>query len=199
MAEKVECDICHMTFKDEHGLMQHKQAKHPVEEKTPSVNMRKMRNWLIFIVIVGFIIFGIGWVVFSTVEGINYCKTARVTEIEIGGHTNLALHHHAKLEIIIGGERQTIPANIGILPGIMRPIHTHSADNEIHLEGPCQREFKLGEFFEIWGKKFSSNGIFDKDSNSGTLTMLVNGIENNEFENYIIKDGDDIVIEFKSG
>lgn len=197
MSERLECEICHMTFKDEQGLMQHKQAKHPVEEK-PRINTRKVRNWAIFIVIIALIAAGLTWVIASTYKGINYCKTAPASEINIGAHTNLALHHHADLEIIIDGVKQTIPTNIGVLPGIMRPIHTHDASGEIHLEGPCQRDFKLGEFFEIWGKEFSSEKIFDKNVDSGVLTMKANNAKNNEFENYVIKDSDEIVIEFKS-
>ena len=198
MAEKVKCEVCGVMFKDEHGLAQHKSAKHPVVESGVKFNSKKIRNWTIFIVIVGFVIFGIVWLIYSTYSAINYCKVAPVTEVDIGGHTNLALHIHSKLIIIIDGKQQIIPANIGILPGIMRPIHTHATDNEIHIEGPCQRDFTIGEFFQIWNKPFSSECIIDKCTDSGILTMTVNGVLNTEFENYYMKDGDDIIIEYKS-
>ena len=106
MAEKTRCEICGAEFKNEEGLAQHKAAKHPIIEKKPSINSRKIRNWAVFIVIVGLAIFFIGWLIFSTINGINYCKIAPVTEINIGGHTNLALHNHAHLEIIIDGKAQ---------------------------------------------------------------------------------------------
>ena len=198
MAEKSRCEICGMEFKNEEGLAQHKAAKHPVIEKKQSINSRKIRNWTVFIIIIGLVIFFIGWLISSTINGINYCKIAPVTEIDIGGHTNLALHNHADLEMIIDGKAQIIPANIGILPGVMRPIHTHDAGGELHMEGPCKRDFKLGDFFAIWGKKFNSQCIFDKCTDSGALKMTVNGFDNKEFENYILKDDDDIVIEYNS-
>lgn len=198
MAERIECGICHMTFKDENGLMQHKQAKHPVVVK-PKIDTKKIGNWIIAIVIIGLVIVGVVWLGYSTFKGINSCKTDPAETINIGGHTNLALHNHAILNIIIDGEKQIIPGNIGILPGIMRPVHTHGLDNELHLEGPCQRDFTLHDFFAIWGRQFNSQCIFDKCTGEGTLSMKVNGEDNKEFENYIIKDDDDIVIEYSSG
>ncbi len=198
MAEKVTCDICNLTFKDENGLAQHKEAKHPVEKKS-TINTKKIRNWTIFILITGIVLFFLIWLVSSTVKGINYCKDAPVTEINIGGHTNLALHHHVKLNIFIDGVKQIIPANIGILSNIMRPLHTHDTDNEIHMEGPCKRDFKLGDFFAIWGKTFNSQCILDKcTTDGGVLTMKVNGIDNNDFDNYILKDEDSIIIDYIS-
>ncbi|MDO8508154.1 MAG: hypothetical protein Q7S27_00550 [Nanoarchaeota archaeon] len=197
MADRVECEICHATFKDENGLTQHKQAKHPVEEKPAKVNTKKIKNYAIAIIIIGLIAIGMAWLVYSTYQGVNSCKTAPVTEVNIGGHTNLAMHIHASLNILIDGQKQTVPANVGILPGVMRPMHTHSTDNEIHIEGPCKREFKLGEFFQIWGREFSSQCIFDKCTDEGTLTMKVNGVANSDFENYVIKDHDNIVVEYE--
>ncbi len=198
MAEKTKCEICNIVFKDEHGLAQHKAAKHPIIVKEPVFNGRRIRNWAIFIISAS-IVLSIGWVIASTYKGINSCKTAPVTDINIGGHTNLALHIHADLNIIIDGKNQLIPANIGILPGIMRPMHTHASDNIIHIEGPCKREFRLGEFFEIWGKEFINSAcIFDKCTTDGILSMRVNGISNNEYNRYIIKDHDSIVIEYNS-
>ena len=198
MAERIKCEICQITFKDENGLMQHKQAKHPVVEKPQKINTKKIKNWTIIIVVIGLIIMGFGWLIYSTYQGINSCKTESAETMNIGGHTNLALHIHAALNIIIDGEKQAIPANIGILPGIMRPVHTHALDNEVHLEGPCQRDFTLRDFFAIWGRQFNSQCIFDKCTEGGILSMRVNGVDNQDFDSYIIKDDDDIVIEYKS-
>ncbi len=35
------------------------------------------------------------------------------------------LHWHPKLKIYINGEKQELPANIGILPSKHEPLHTH--------------------------------------------------------------------------
>lgn len=99
------------------------------------------------------------------------------------------LHWHSELRIKILGKEQDVPANIGI-GAIHQPLHTHEADNIIHMEfsrAVRENDIKLGQFFKIWGKKF----------NSKKVKMLINGKENNEFENYIMKDGDKIEISYE--
>lgn len=101
------------------------------------------------------------------------------------------IHWHPNLAIYIKGQKQEIPANIGINPSFHSPIHTHDADGVLHMEMQgviTKKDTTLGRFFEIWGKKFAS---------MGTATMLVNGIENKEFENYKMKDGDKIEIRYE--
>jgi hypothetical protein len=110
------------------------------------------------------------------------------------------IHWHPEISITILGQKQVIPANIGL--GVAeRPIHTHEKDGVIHLEfrGLVKKEeIKLGRFFEIWGKKFNKDCIFDKCNGlEGQLKMLVNGEPNSEFENYVMRDRDKIEIIFE--
>lgn len=59
-------------------------------------------------------------------------------------------------------------------------------------------DVRLGRFFEIWRKQFTKDCIFDTcDGSGGKLKMLVNGRENFEFENYIMRDRDKIEIIFE--
>ena len=109
------------------------------------------------------------------------------------------IHWHANLEIIVNGVKQEIPANIGI--GITHaPLHTHDSDGVVHMEFAglvTEKDLQLGKFFKIWGKKFSSSCIFEFCNGSGgELKMIVNGNPNNEFENYVMQDGDNIKIIF---
>ena len=122
------------------------------------------------------------------------------------------VHWHPKLKIIIKGEEQFIPPNIGISIGNnidnqisgmrMSPTHTHTGDGIIHLENnrPWQKPetLTLGYFFRVWDKKFNSSCIFEYCNNeNGTLTMTVNGKPNFEFEKYMMHDKDEIIIEYK--
>jgi len=68
----------------------------------------------------------------------------------------------------------------------------------MEFSGLClEDDLRLGRFFEIWGKRFNKNCIFDKCSGpEGQLKMFVNGELNYEFENYMMKDGDKIEIIF---
>jgi hypothetical protein len=110
------------------------------------------------------------------------------------------LHWHPQIAIFINGERQEISPTIGL--GVVHgSIHTHDSNGEIHLEFPSvvrKNDLRLGRFFEAWGKKFTSECIFDFCNGSeGTLKMLVNGEENHEFADYLMKDGDKIEIRYE--
>lgn len=110
------------------------------------------------------------------------------------------IHWHPNLEIWIKGERVTIPANIG-LGGIHADTHTHEENDRIHLEmsRPVREsDTRLAKFFETWGKEFNSQCILDVcNGEDGTVKMFVNGEENTEFENYHMKDGDQIEIRYE--
>lgn len=110
------------------------------------------------------------------------------------------IHWHPELEIYIKGERQTIPQNVGLLAG-HNPIHTHDDLPVIHLEfggRVTQDDIRLGKFFDVWEKKFSSECIFNYcNGEEGTVKMFVNGELSTEFENYVMRDGDKIEIRYE--
>lgn len=110
----------------------------------------------------------------------------------------LGMHIHPQLSILINGGHLGIPANIGITADCMRPVHTHDASNQLHVEWTAARDFTLGEFFRVWGKTFAKNQIFDYKANeTHTVTLTVNGAPNQEFEKLVLRDNDQIVIEYK--
>lgn len=138
---------------------------------------------IIFLVILGWFF----WSEFSAPEGDIVARNG--------------LHWHADLSIDILGEMQDIPAGIGLARLPHNPMHTHDRDSVIHMEfaGLVKKDdLKLSQFFNIWGKTFDRDCIFDKCSGqAGQLKMLVSGKENPDFENYAMKDGDKIAIIFK--
>lgn len=198
MVEEIKCEICGKVLSSKEALDMHIKAKHPEKVKhSKPFPVKKIRNWAIFLVILSFVIWGI----YALMTSSNSFDTLPVTEINIGSHQNIALHIHSNLEIKINGEDFPIPTNIGVETGIMRPLHTHDATGEVHIEGPYSRDFKIEEFFQVWNKTFNSTCIFEHcTSNNGnsTLRMLVNSQENQQFENYIMRDNDEIVIEYNS-
>ncbi len=164
-----------------------------IEGKTKERQKRRMKKTMkmaAVILMVGGIIFGGGWYFISRVEP---GEKSDIVSREL-------IHWHPELKIKILGEEQEIPANIGI--GVVHQlIHTHAPDGVIHIESTGQvreNDIKLGRFFEIWGKIFNKDCIFDKCSGQdGQVKMLVNGQENYEYENYIMRDGDKIEIIFE--
>lgn len=120
----------------------------------------------------------------------------------LGSHSSGISHTHSSLSIIIQGEEISIPQNIGIqdsvCPNGMRGVHTHDDTGRLHIETPSQIDAPIGAFFNIWGEIFNSEQIFDNIADSDhEVIMLVNGEVNDEFENYIMLDGDTIKISFE--
>ena len=105
------------------------------------------------------------------------------------------IHWHPQLAIIIKGQQQAIPPN---LKGL---VHTHDSSGTLHWElgGPVRKNFVLLKFFfGTWGKTFTANQILDsKNGSNGKVQMLVNGQPNTQFENYQVKDKDQIQISYE--
>lgn len=117
--------------------------------------------------------------------------------------TENGLHWHPKVTVTIKGQNQEIPPNLG-MGAVHGKIHTHDQDNKegvVHLEMKgvvTKDDTRLGRFFQVWGKELASAKLFDKTNGSeGKVKMLVNGKENTEFENYLMKDGDNIEIRYE--
>lgn len=123
-----------------------------------------------------------------------------------------SIHWHIDLGIEINGEPYPIPKNVGIgsqysdspyfHSGMqMTSIHTHDDSGTLHWEisgrSPKDGELLLGAFFDIWGKPFSADSLFDYSTDDGELTMLVNDSPNDQFDEYRVQDGDNILIRFK--
>lgn len=117
--------------------------------------------------------------------------------------TKTGLHWHPKLAILIKGQKQELADGIG-LGAVHQKIHTHTEDFKegvMHMEMQglvVKDDTKLGKFFQVWGKDFNSKKILDKEATSeGQIQMIVNGTENKDFENYLMKDGDNIEIKYE--
>ena len=68
-----------------------------------------------------------------------------------------ALHIHQHLDILVNGKPVTVPAGIGINEAarFISPLHTHDVSGVIHVESDVMRDFTLGQFFDVWGVRFS--------------------------------------------
>lgn len=104
-------------------------------------------------------------------------------------------HIHPTLEIQIQNSSMVIPANIGLAHEHHQVIHTHKEDGILHVESPVTRTFYLKEFFEIWGKTFNEQCIFEycKDQ-THELKVYVNGKEDTRFGDIILENDQNIKI-----
>lgn len=110
--------------------------------------------------------------------------------------TTGGLHWHPTLTIYADGEKQEIPANVGLMGG-HQPMHTHvedAADGVIHLEFPNvvrTDDVRLGRFFDIWNK--------DMMTAYGTLErMTVDGSVNTTYADYRIQGEEEIELFYTS-
>ncbi|HTP41168.1 MAG TPA: hypothetical protein VML36_01990 [Nitrospiria bacterium] len=68
-----------------------------------------------------------------------------------------ALHIHQHLDLYIHGQPVPVPPMIGInaVAGFISPVHTHDGSGTIHIESAIVSRYTLGQFFDIWGVRFS--------------------------------------------
>lgn len=179
----------------------------------PQARNRRSKNSIILAGIIAAIAIGIGY---GAVSGAFSSVGPPVSPTH--STEKIVMHNHAKLTIKIEGRTIAIPENIGIdsklykdhsldtfgmkMPDmpkmpVMAPTHTHDTSGTIHIESTVVRDYTLGDLFNIWGVTFTSTCIMDK-CNDGTKTVIlfVNGQPSFEFRNYVMKDGDEIVIQY---
>lgn len=122
-------------------------------------------------------------------------------EVALTCTTDMAteFHVHPTLEIVVNGEKQAIPANIGVEPRCMNALHTHTPDGLIHVESPEKRDFTLADFFAVWEKPFSREEVLaHKVDEAHRIRVTVDGVEVDTYENTVLKDGEHIVISYGS-
>ena len=155
-----------------------------LETKDAAIQNRQTKRitwWIGWITLGVAVIVGLVWLVASA---------PKTPESDIVSRTGF--HWHPELTIYVKGEKQEFPANIGI-GGVHQPIHTHDDSNQgiVHMEfqGLARKQdTTLGQFFKNWGKDMRSFGM--------DMRITVNGEENTEYENYVMRDKDKIELRF---
>ena len=108
-------------------------------------------------------------------------------------------HIHALLHVYVEGHRVSVPANIGIdlSEGIESSLHTHDTSGVIHMEAVHSYPFTLGEFFKVWGVRFSSSEL-GAYTNSGSkrVQVYVNGHPISDPASHVLKAHDNIVVAY---
>jgi hypothetical protein len=105
-------------------------------------------------------------------------SAARATALGLPPEAATPQHEHAHLQIFIHGKEEPVPANIGISDAGAQSLHTHSDPGVVHIESSVSREFTLGEFFGVWGVRFTPSclGAYC-NSDTDHLQVFVNGEE----------------------
>jgi hypothetical protein len=87
------------------------------------------------------------------------------------------VHIHQHLDLYVDGRKVTVPAGIGIDPAVgYAPLHTHDTSGVVHVESPTVRTYTLGEFFAVWGVRFTPGCLGGSCAGGGRrLRVYVDG------------------------
>jgi hypothetical protein len=91
----------------------------------------------------------------------------------------------------------TVPANIGLKEptGPFSPIHTHDTSGIVHMEADQEYPFTIGQFFAVWGVKFSDDQLGPyRAKGDQKLSAYVNGKKVSDPVNYVMKEHDVISV-----
>ena len=107
-------------------------------------------------------------------------------------HDALETHIHVTLVTVWNGQPEFLPANIGITPECMSPTHTHDDTSAIHIEGPGNQQYTVGDFFDVWGAESP-----DLRPGSAVENVSLNGQPYTEdYRDIVFEEGQRIVVAF---
>ncbi len=121
----------------------------------------------------------------------------RLAALKLPIQNDGAYHVHAVLRVYVDGGQVPVPANIGIEPEVsaMASTHTHDTSGIIHIESSERYPFTLGQFFTIWGVKFTSTQLGGYLAGNGNvLSVYVNGKPVANPVGYVMAPHDAIVV-----
>jgi hypothetical protein len=74
-----------------------------------------------------------------------------IVALDAGGEHRWTAKHPTNKLIVVDQQPHFLPANLGIEPRCMRPVHTHDEDSVVHIEGPADVQYTVGDLWEVWG------------------------------------------------
>jgi hypothetical protein len=123
----------------------------------------------------------------------------RAADLGFPGLSEQIFHIHAHLEVYVNGKKQTIPNGIGAdqEEQTLTALHTHDTEGVVHIEADRQFPFTVGQFFTIWGVKFTPTqlGAY-RPGNGLVLETWVNGRKVPNGPGHVMKSHDRIVVGF---
>ena len=176
--------------KEAYEKAKEQKGKNNPKKSMDSAKLKLLGQRIFGIVFFVGVVIGVGWFAYTKMGVGHFDPTTTCITAE-------SYHIHPHLTIKINGESQNIPTNIGSVPCHL-PLHTHDNEGTIHVENAFQFDATLKQFFTIWKKTFNSQQIMDKMvDDTHELIMTVDGQPSSEYENLILKDKQDIVIEYR--
>ena len=121
----------------------------------------------------------------------------RLNQMSLPTESDAAYHIHAHLSVYVDGKNVPVPAQVGIDPQgqFLAPLHTHDTSGVVHMESSQTYPFTLGQFFNVWGVKFTNTQLGGYQAGNGqVLSTYVNGKPVTNAPSYVMKPHDVIVV-----
>lgn len=192
------CDKCGKSFSNEDALSMHRKAKHPETKPIEKATNPFLTKWKIPLLVVLVLLIG-GVALASGILKPNNINPKTTLNIEGMQFPTGNVHWHADLEASVCGQPYIMPN----APIVDHLLHTHE-DQRIHVEGAAAtpEQITLGKFIQRLGTSFNANEFNGKKIGDSCpngekiakMIFLVNGKENTEFENRVIREGDKYTI-----
>jgi hypothetical protein len=122
---------------------------------------------------------------------------SRVQAFKLPTQSDVGYHVHVALRIYIEGKQLPLASQIGIdaSESFLAPLHTHDSSGVVHIESSERYPFTLGQFFTIWGVKFTGTQLGGYVPGNGkVLSVYVNGNPVANPVGYVMNAHDDIVV-----
>ncbi len=186
MDESFKCQKCEASFASQSALNDHVNAKH---YESPKQNVTsKFKKPLIYLfaifLLVNVIVFG--WLIYSS--------SASTPAIGAVGST----HIHQDFKVYLNGN--VIDFSQGKYQVRAPSVHVEDNDGDvIHVHAT---RVTIGMFFESLGMKLSptcfktDDGISYCNDNNNTLKFYVNNVSNAQFDKYVLRELDKILISY---
>ena len=89
------------------------------------------------------------------------------------------VHYSVHLDIFDAGQKEIVPAGVGLTATCDYWVHTRDTSGVIRIEAPASQahtQFTLDDFFSVWGQPLSSNQVAQYTVQSGQqLIVFLNG------------------------
>ena len=128
-------------------------------------------------------------------------SAARATALGLPAE-GTTMHEHANVKIFVHGKQEPVPTDIGIdasaTPATIQSVHTHDDSGTVHLESSKARTFTLGEFFGVWGVRFTPSCLGGYcNGGDNHLQVFVNGDEvTSDLQDVALQDQSVIVVTY---
>jgi hypothetical protein len=121
----------------------------------------------------------------------------RAAALHLPQPSDTIFHIHAQLRVFVDGRQVTVPADIGIDAStrFITSLHTHDSTGIIHMEAVRRYPFTLGQFFTVWGVKFTRSQLGAYKAGGGkVLQVYADGRRIADPAAYVMKPHDSVVV-----